>query len=85
VNTTRYVQWSLETWPVKELATLIRHDLDQDKINDLVVSAKQGNKLPPIFVLLDGPTRTILDGHHRVAAWVALGQPTAQVLIARPQ
>jgi ParB-like chromosome segregation protein Spo0J len=75
--------WSLETWPVSALAKFIRHRLDTAKVNSLVESLKEGNELPPIFVLSDGQKVTILDGHHRVAAWQASGTPSAPVIVAR--
>ena len=81
----RPLNWSLETWPVAQLVTLIRHSLDSGKVDDLVDSLRTGHELPPIIVLVDGQKATILDGHHRVAAWQKAGLQEAPVFVARPK
>lgn len=74
---------SLETWPVTKLVTFIRHGLDDGKINGLVASIKAGQELPAILLLVDGARVTILDGHHRTAAWYNAGVPSAPAIVFR--
>lgn len=81
----RPVAFSLERWPIAALAQAVRHELDDVKIAGLVTSLRAGKHLPPIFVLVDGGVATILDGHHRVAAWITAGYPDAPVIAGRPQ
>lgn len=80
----RPLSWTLETWPINVLLQAIRHDVDDDKVVKLVASLRAGKTLPAIFVLVEGPRVTILDGHHRVAAWAVAGFETAQVIVGRP-
>lgn len=83
--TSRPVNWSLEQWPIRQVAMAIRHEIDDDKVAELVASVKAGGELPPIFVLVDNGKTTILDGHHRGAAWVVLGMLQVPVLVGRPK
>lgn len=81
----RPVAWTLESWPIADIARAIRHSLDDDKIQGLVDSLREGNELPPIFVLVDNGRATILDGHHRVAAWIIAKFPSVPVIVGRPR
>lgn len=83
--TSRPVDWALEYWPIRAVAAAVRHEIDDGKIASLVGSVRAGGELPPIFVLLDSGVVKILDGHHRVAAWVALGFEYVPVLVGRPR
>lgn len=74
---------TLETWPVDVLVRLIRHGLDDHKIKALVESLQKGQALPAVFVLSDGGTVQILDGHHRTAAWSVAGIAEAPVIVFR--
>lgn len=85
VSSSRPIAWALETWPVAELARAVRHNLDDGKIRALVESLRDGNELPPIFVLVDGDRVTILDGHHRAAAWIVSKIRTVPVIVGRPR
>lgn len=76
---------TLETWPVMVLTRLIRHGLDDDKIKSLVQALMNGQSLPAVFVLSDGGSVQILDGHHRTAAWHAAGIADAPVIVFRPR
>jgi ParB-like chromosome segregation protein Spo0J len=79
----RPVAWAYESWPTSELAKTIKHPIDDQKINSLVESLQQDLDLPPIFVLIaDGNVR-ILDGHHRVLAWLKAGIDSVPVLVGR--
>ena len=81
----RPVNWSYETWPIAMLAVAVRHEIDDGKIAELVASLRRGKVLPPIFVLVDNGVVTILDGHHRVAAWVVAEVSFIPVLVGRPR
>jgi ParB-like chromosome segregation protein Spo0J len=75
--------WALETWPAEMLAGTIHHHLDQSKISGLMSSIAEGFPLPPVFVLMADGVVKILDGHHRVAAWLRSGMTGIPVIVGR--
>lgn len=84
-SSARPVTWTYETWPVGELVRAVRHNLSDGKIDALVDSLREGNELPAAFVLVDGTRVTIIDGHHRIAAWAKSGVSSAPVIVGRPR
>jgi transposase len=48
--------------------------LDEDHINDLLVSLKSGAKLEEILVYYDGENYWLTDGYHRLAATIRYGK-----------
>jgi hypothetical protein len=75
---------SYDTIPTERLAALVRVGIDAAKAEQFVIALECGAMLPAVFVLYDGIRWSILDGHHRVAAWSRRGIAEVRAVVFRP-